>query len=208
MQCVYFCSEVCGSFPWAAFGLGAEPSSCRIAALHRGAGPRTRRKISAFDPTVVCKALWSAMFSPFARGNQTSFPDLVWYLVNGPDFSVSLKPWWDTCPQPPLDQSLGSDVPKAAAPGFHCIENKSQTLPQVCTAVCGDATKATQRGPVSACHTPKYSVLLLGRWESSNEFFLYQAINIIYRRSERISIVVLTANLVAASNEELFGRGR
>lgn len=151
---------------------------------------------------VVCNVF------PFCKGksNLLPWPSLV--LGHGPDFSVSLKPWWDTCPQPPLDQSLGSDVPKAAAPGFHCIENKSQTLPQVCTAVCGDATKATQRGPVSACHTPKYSVLLLGRWESSNEFFLYQAINIIYRRSERISIVVLTANLVAASNEELFGRGR
>lgn len=27
------------------------------------------------------EAWWSAMFSHFAVGNQTSFPDLVWYLA-------------------------------------------------------------------------------------------------------------------------------
>jgi len=45
-------------------------------------------------------------------------------------------------------------------------------------------------------------------WESSDELLLYQAINIIYRRSECISRAASAASLVAASSEEPVGHGR
>lgn len=72
----------------AAFGLRGELSPCRNMAMRcqaEGWGDA-----SAFSPAKVCKALWSAVFSHFATGNQTSFIDLVWYLVTSLSMTSSV----------------------------------------------------------------------------------------------------------------------
>lgn len=76
---------------------------------------------SAFDSAAVCKALWSARFSHFATGNETFFPDLVWHFVT--NLSSLSRNHGAT-----LELPIGFNIPRAAAPGFLCIENKSQTV--------------------------------------------------------------------------------